>query len=138
MKDSIKLEAIAVIGVLAGVFYLWGWIYFANYYNYYGLPYSFAGNFHAQTLMIAGATEFTDMIEKFMGWLIGIFFLLVILHYTIPPGLKQKISVLYAAILTGIFSILFCSWRCMLCFLKLHVIMCGMTLSKTVRNKRSS
>ena len=81
MKESVvKFEQIAIIGVLAGIFYLWGWIYFVNYYNYYGLPYSFAGNFHAQTLMIAGAAEFTDMCYKLMVWIVAAFLLLVILH----------------------------------------------------------
>ncbi len=97
-KLDFKLELLAIIGIFAAIFYLWGWVYLANYYNYYGLPFSFAGTFHPQAVMLAGVAEFSDMCYKMLWWIVGLIAILFILHYTIPQQIKEKIVNAYNGI----------------------------------------
>jgi hypothetical protein len=81
-KDEIKvpskLDAAAAIGLGTGMLYLWGWVYWAAYYHFFGLPFSF-GTISFERLVMAGSW----FLWLFVSWallvvlLISLLFLLV-------------------------------------------------------------
>lgn len=49
-----KIEIATIIGLITGILYLWGWVYWANFYHSFGLPYSL-GSLGIERLLLAGS-----------------------------------------------------------------------------------
>lgn len=49
-----KIDVAMLIGLVTGILYFWGWVYWSNYYHFFGLPYSF-GTLGFERLTLAGS-----------------------------------------------------------------------------------
>lgn len=75
-----KIDITVLIGLITGLLYLWGWVYWANYYHNLGLPYS-VGNIGFERLLLGGSWFLWDFALHAAVYVLAGVALLYIVHW---------------------------------------------------------